>query len=125
LLPTDYAYDDDLDDELPTIQLVLNDESYPWERVGNFYTDLIPPVNDNVYMFIYDIYQRNKIQFSSTRNVPVPADIMDVTLLNSFGPDGNIAADIASDVWTIEDSEFIENQTTSLYVDNDLITLSM
>lgn len=125
LLPTDYAFDDDLDDDLPTIQLTVNDESLPWERVGNFYTNLIPPVNDDVYMFVYDRYQRNKIQFSSSRNVPVPADIIDVIVLDSFGPDGNIAADTSSDIWTIEDAEFIENQTTTTYVDNDLITLSM
>jgi len=125
LLPTDYAYDDDLDDDLPTIQLTVNDASLPWERVGNFYTNLIPPVNQDVYMFVYDRYQRNKIQFSSSRNVPVPADIIDVIVLDSFGPDGNIAADTSSDIWTIEDAEFIENQTTTTYVDNDLITLSM
>jgi len=126
LLPTDYAYDDDLDDDLPTIQLTVNDEL--WERVDNFYTNLIPPVNDNVYMFVYDRYQRNKVQFSTSRNVPEPSDIIDVIVLDSFGEDGNISADTVNDTWTIEDTEFIENQTVGPppdYVDNSLITLSM
>jgi len=125
LLPTDYAYDDDLDDYLPTIEVTVNDAVDPWERVSNFYTNLIPPINDNVYMFVYDRYQRNKIQFSSSRNVPVSTDIIDVILLDSFGPDGNISADTSADTWTIEDTGFIENETTGLPVSNDLITLSM
>ena len=125
LLPTDYAYDDDLDDYLPTIEVTVNDATEPWERVSNFYTNLIPPINDDVYMFVYDRYQRNKIQFSSSRNVPAPSDIIDIILLDSFGPDGNISADTSADTWTIEDTGFIENETTNLPVSNSLITLSM
>jgi hypothetical protein len=123
LLPTTYAYDDDLDDDLPSIQLTVNNTE--WERVGDFYTNLIPPVNNNVFMFVYDRYERNKIVFNSSRNVPEIEDDIDIIVLDSLGEDGNISGDEAGDTWTIGDANFIENQTLASFIDNSLITLSL
>jgi hypothetical protein len=128
LLPTTYAYDDDLSDNLPSIQVTINNEPKPWERVSDFYEDLIPPVNDNVYMFVYDRYERNKVVFNSSRNVPAPTDTIDIIVLNSLGEDGNISADTANDTWTIVTDNFIEvfpSAGISFFKDNSLITLSL
>jgi hypothetical protein len=126
LLPISYAYDDDLSDDLPSIQVEINDVE--WLRVGDFYTNLIPPVDDNVYMFVYDRYERNKLVFNSSRNVPAIEDVIDITVLDSLGEDGNIAADSEDDTWTIVDTNFIEflpDTGGSEFIDNSTITLSL
>lgn len=124
LLPTDYAYDDDLDDSLPSIELEVNGTTV-WNRVSDFYTDLITEGIDDVYMFIYDRYKRTKVLFNSTRNVPALEDVIDLIVLESQGIDGNIAADSSEDTWAIQDTQFIRNNTTATWVDNSLITLSL
>jgi hypothetical protein len=133
ILPVEYSYDDDLTDVYPTVRVLVSPGagtlSTEWERVSDFYLDLIPQVSDNVYMFIYDRYERNKIVFNSSRNVPDSDDRIDVRVLDSLGPDGSIGADV-DETWTILDDEFIEvwNPTTSpipSYVDNNTITISL
>lgn len=126
ILPEDYAYDDDLTDIYPSIRVLVNDTQ--WERVSDFYLDLIPQVSDNVYMFIYDRYRRSKVVFNEARNVPADNDRIDIRVLDSLGPDGAIAAD-AGEQWTIVDSEFIELASPPGYifnpVGNDSITISL
>ena len=118
-------YDDDLDDTLPSIQLIVNDVT-EWTRTRDFYDDLITTEEGNdVYMFIYDRYRRNKILFNSARNVPELEDTIDITTLDSLGEDGNISADSDTDEWSINDSQFIYNQTTAAYLNNGSITLSL
>ena len=126
ILPEDYAYDDDLTDVYPSLRVLVNDVQ--WERLSDFYLDLIPQSSDDVYMFIYDRYRRSKIVFNEARNVPAKNDRIDVRVLDSLGPDGAIAAD-AGEQWTIVDSEFLELASPPGYifnpVANDSITISL
>ncbi len=133
ILPEQYSYDDDLTDQYPTIRVLVSPStgtlSTEWERVSDFYIDLIPQVSDNVYIFIYDRYERNKVVFNSARNVPGNNDRIDVRVLDSLGVDGSINADV-DETWTILDTEFIEiwNPMTSplpSFVDNNLITIAL
>lgn len=125
ILPLEYAYDDDLDDTNPSIEVTVNGTI--WTRTSDFYDDIIiqEEDTDNVYMFIYDRYQRNIIRFNSARNVPGLEDTIDVIVLESLGVDGNISADTDEDTWSIDDTEFVYNATTAAYIDNDLLTLSL
>ncbi len=131
ILPTEYAYDDDLTDELPSIRVTVNNDE--WTRLSDFYLDVIPntsdeddiSVEDDVYIFIYDRYRRNKVVFNSAFNVPAEDDDIEVRVLDSLGTNGSIGAD-ADETWTIEDDEFIEitrGITTSI-VNNEVITVS-
>lgn len=124
ILPTEYAYDDDLTDNYPSLMVTVNDEE--WTRVSDFYLDVIPNESDNVYMFIYDRYRRNKIVFNSSRNVPGVDDTINITTLNSLGTFGSIGADV-DETWVIESDELIEKTSgiVTSYVNNDLITISL
>ena len=124
ILPTEYAYDDDLVDGFPSIRITVNDTQ--WTRLSDFYLDVIPEASDNVYMFIYDRYRRNKVVFNSSRNVPTVDDSISVTVLNSLGIDGSIGADV-DETWVIQDDEFIEitRGITTNYVSNESITVSL
>jgi len=133
ILPVQYSYDDDLTDVYPTVRVLVSPATATlqteWERVSDFYLDLIPQVSDNVYMFIYDRYERNKVVFNSSRNVPDNNDRIDIRVLDSLGVDGSIGADV-DETWVILDSEFMEiwNPTTSPmpeYVDNNYISISL
>jgi hypothetical protein len=124
ILPTEYAYDDSLTDDLPSVRVTVNDTE--WTRLSDFYLDVIPNVSDNVYMFIYDRYRRNKILFNSARNVPTVDDSINVRVLNSLGTNGSIGADVG-ETWTILSDELIEitRGITTSYVDNEVISLSL
>ena len=133
ILPIDYSYDDDLTDIYPTVRVLISPgtgtQQTEWTRVSDFYLDLIPQVSDDVYMFIYDRYERMKVVFNSARNVPASNDRIDVRVINSLGVDGSIGADV-DETWQIIDSEFIEiwNPTTSpipSFVDNNTITITL
>lgn len=119
LLPDDYAFDDDIQDDIPTIAVYVNGE--PWTRVEDFYDELSPLYDeDNVYMFVYDRYRRNKVVFNSARNVPATTDTIQVYALKSLGADGNLASNTITTVPT----NFIYNMTRSRYVDTDKITIN-
>ena len=124
ILPTEYAYDDDLSDEVPSVRVTVNDTE--WTRLSDFYLDVIPNVSDNVYMFIYDRYQRNKILFNSARNVPTVYDDISVRVIDSLGTDGSIGAD-NEETWTILSDELIEltRGVTTSNLSNDVITMSL
>jgi len=133
ILPVDYAYDDDLTDVYPTVRVLISPSdgtaTTQWERVSDFYLDLIPQVSDNVYMFIFDRYERQKIVFNSARSVPDVNDKIDVRVLDSLGTEGTIGAD-AGETWQIIDDEFMElwNPTTDpipSFVNNNTITISL
>jgi hypothetical protein len=126
ILPNDYAYDDDLTDIYPSMRVTVNTDI--WERISDFYLDLIPQVSDNVYMFIYDRYRRNKVVFNSSRNVPLPEDEINIRLLNSLGTDGSIGADV-DETWSIVDPNFIQITSlgpppTTTFIDNNNITIA-
>ena len=124
ILPTEYAYDDSLTDDLPSVRITVNDTE--WTRLSDFYLDVIPNVSDNVYMFVYDRYRRNKILFNSARNVPTIDDSINVRVLNSLGSNGGIGADV-DETWAILSTELIEitRGITTSYVNNDVLTLSL
>ena len=126
LLPENYAYDDDLSDSLPSMRMIITNEE--WLRVADFYDDLIPLISDDVFMMVYDRYERTKILFNVSRNVPTDEDTIDVTLLDSFGPDGSVLADEEGDTWTILDEDFmveIDGLGNETNVPTDQITISL
>lgn len=120
ILPTEYAYDDDLTDDYPSIRVTVND--IQWTRLSDFYLDVITPNTDDVYMFIYDRYRRNKIVFNSGRNVPATTDTISVISLDSLGTDGSIGADV-DETWSIESTELVEVNGST--ISNDFITMSL
>ena len=93
LLPKqyNYAYDDDLSDQIPTVQVIINDEE--WTRTSDFYDELSGIQDtDDVYMFVYDKYERSKILFNQTRNVPASDATIKVRLLQSLGSQGMVGS---------------------------------
>lgn len=124
ILPAEYAYDDSLEDDIPSVRVLVNNTE--WERLSDFYLDLVPGASDNVYQLIYDRYRRNKIIFNSSRNVPADTDDITVTVLDSLGTDGSIGADV-SETWTIVSDELIEltRGISTSYINNDVITISL
>lgn len=93
LLPTGttFAYDENLDDNYPVIELKVND--VPWSRVSDFYDEMSGLYDENdVFMLRYDKYGHYVIEFSSARNVPADADTIKVKLLETLGSDGNVGA---------------------------------
>lgn len=125
ILPEEYSYDDDILDNIPTIEVRVNGEI--WTRLSDFYDNLIPQTDNNVYMFVYDRYRRNKVVFNTSRNVPVDTDTIDLTVLKCLGSKGNIGADSGNETWTINDDNFAENisGTTVTYIPNSNISLSL
>lgn len=128
ILPEQYAYDDDLDDSLPSIKVTIND--IEWARISDFYENLLPEnqtgtIENDVYMFVYDRYERNKLVFNSSRNIPDENDDIEIIVLDSLGTDGSIGADSTGDAWSIVDSQFIENTTKGTWVDNTLISIDL
>ena len=119
LLPSNYAYDSNLEDEFPSLQLTVNDSL--WERISDFYDELSPlSSEDNVYMFIYDRYQRSKLLFSSSRNVPAIDDVLVMKVLNTLGADGNVGANTIINL----PDEFLYDVTRASYVSNTQIIIT-
>ena len=114
-----YSYDDDIDDDYPSIKLtVAGDE---WTRVDDFYDELSGLyTEDNVYEFRYDRYQRSKLVFSDTRTVPGTDDIFIITTSKSLGING----DVGSATITTPETQFVYNSTKGAWINNSLITLS-
>jgi len=125
ILPTNYAYDDDIDDDYPTIEVSVQTDGVnydEWTRVSDFYDDVtVLSDNDEIYMFVYDKYKRNKVMFNSSRDVPDDDTAIRVKTLKSLGVDGNIGASITG--WT-PPTNFIQDTTLSTYLDNSTITLA-
>ena len=124
ILPAEYSYDDDLTDSIPSVRVTVNDTE--WTRLSDFYDDLIPNVSDDVYVFIYDRYRRNKVVFNSSRNVPEISDSISVRVLNSLGTNGSIGAD-DTETWSIVSDELVEltRGITTSFVNNDTLTISL
>jgi len=77
---------------VPSVSVVVNGES--WERVDEFYegiSGLESEDYDDVYMLVFDKYNRYVIRFDTSRNVPGEVDDIVVNLLDSNGPDGVIS----------------------------------
>jgi hypothetical protein len=116
-LPTyNFDYDNDLEDQSPSIELSVN--GTVWTRVSDFYDLLSGLENEqNIYMLRYNKYQKYIIEFSSSRNVPIPTDTINITLLRSAGIDSNLA--IGKII--LPETNFILNQTgvRAGYINND------
>jgi hypothetical protein len=120
LLPSNYGYDNDLDDDFPALEVTINGSE--WSRVSDFYDELSPLRDDpNVYLFIYDRYERSKLVFSSSRNVPASDDTIALKVLATLGADGDIAANTITGFPAIQ---FVYNVTTSTWVPADQITIN-
>ena len=118
-LPSNYAYDNDIDDALPSIIVTVNGET--WIRVTDFYDELSTLINeDNVYMFVYDRYERSKIVFNSARNVPGDDDTIAIKALTTLADNGDVGA---STIITLPDN-FLYNVTDGAYIENDGITIN-
>lgn len=116
---SNYCYDDDLDDDDPSIAVYVNDEE--WARVDDFY-DVLSGLydDDNVYRFEYDKYRRHKIIFSSARNVPENTDSIEIKVIETFGENGNVG----SGTITTPQTNFLYNYTKGTWIDNTSLTLS-
>ena len=120
LLPNlKYAYDDDIDDYKPSMDLTVNDIA--WHRVSNFYDEIsgLDEETTKIFKYEFDKYQRNKLIFSSNFSVPAVNDDLVVTMLETLGENGNVA----SNTITKAPQYFIYNMTKSAYVDNTKVTV--
>jgi len=114
-----FDYDGDLEDQSPSIELVVGDVE--WTRLPDFYNTIDGlDILDTGYMFKYDKYQRYYIEFSSLRTVPEATDVITVSLLKSVGVGGNVGT---GNIDTPED-EFVYNTRTLAYLDNEYITIT-
>ena len=119
LLPTNYAYDNDLDDDLPSIVLTVNDVD--WTRVSDFYDELsILITEDNVYQFVYDRYGRSKIVFNTSRNVPDDDATISIRALTTLADEGDVGANT---IITLPDN-FLYHVPTGTYFNNSGVTIS-
>ena len=119
VLPSNYAYDNDLEDDYPSLSLYVNGNK--WVRLSDFYDDLslLQDVQD-VYQFVYDRYKRSKIVFSSSRSVPTADDVINLTVLKTLGSNGAVGAGTI----TILPTQFLYDVTSSMWVDNSLVSIS-
>jgi hypothetical protein len=115
----DFDYDDDLDDEYPSIEVTVDDEI--WERIPDIYDEIsgLSSVN-NVYSFRYNRYQKYLVEFYETRNVPEVADDIEITLLKTLGADGEVGTGSI----TTPETEFIYNRNTKEWLDNSEISVT-
>jgi len=115
----DYGYDDYLLDENVSIEVRVNDEI--WTRVSDFYDEISGLIENNeVYKFEYDKYERYKVVFSPSRSVPDGDDEIDVVVITTLGPDGEVAAGKI----TSPDDNLIYNTFTGQYLDTSTITVT-
>jgi len=119
VLPANYAYDNDIDDDYPSLDLFINNSK--WARISDFYDDLsiLQDVQD-VYQFVYDRYRRSKIVFNSSRNVPTADDSIRLTVLLSIGANGAVGANTITGLPT----QFLYDVTGAAWVDNSLISVT-
>lgn len=113
-----FDYDGDLNDQSPSIELIVGNTE--WIRLPDFYNTLDGlDILNTGYMFKYDKYQRYYIEFSTLRSIPKNTDIITITLLKTVGIGSNVGA---GKIDTPEDS-FVYNTKTLLYLDNEHITV--
>jgi hypothetical protein len=119
LLPSNYAYDNDLDDEYPSLEVTVDD--LKWTRVSDFYDELSAlKTEDDVYMFIFDKYERAKLIFNSARNVPAADSAIALTILASLGSKGNVARGAITGIPT----QFIYDNTNDTWLDPATTTIT-
>ncbi len=75
---------------VPSISVEVNGEE--WLRVHDFYDNMsgLQEEQDDVYMFMFDKYNRYTVRFDTSRKVPGEVDDIVVKVLNSNGSNGSI-----------------------------------
>jgi len=107
----DFSFDDDISDDYPSIQVTVNGDT--WTRVSDFYDYMSGYyTEDEVYMFIYGKYENYYIEFSDSREIPGDNDIIQITVIETIGKDGDVAATTTDEVWEAVDTELFQNSTT-------------
>lgn len=118
LLPTYNFAHNDTDDDPPIIEVSVQDEN--WTRISDFYDDISGLTDlDNVYMFLYDKYRRNRVSFNSARNVPDDYDTIDITMLRSLGEEGNVAANT---ITSTPETQLVYNITQGVWLSSTSVT---
>lgn len=113
----DYCYDDDLDDDYPSVAVYVNDEE--WSRVDDFYEEISGLQDqDDVYRLEYDKYRRYKVIFSAARNTPSDTDEIEVKVLQTLGENGDVGAGTLTTI----PLNFLYNETKSTYIESDYLT---
>lgn len=119
ILPSNYAYDNDIDDDYPSVSVTVGGDE--WSRITDFYDELSALYTvDDVYMFVYDRYERSKLVFNSSRNVPTADDDIEITALVTLGADGDVAAGTI----TSPETNFVYDVDAGSYVNNSQITVT-
>lgn len=115
-----FDYDNDLDDEYTSIDVIVN--GVEWTRLSDFYDTIsrLEDIND-AYLFKYNKYGEYYIEFSTLRNIPALTDVIEVILLKSLGANSNVGIGLID---TIITDNFLYNQTKAVYVDNTYLTVS-
>lgn len=114
-----FDYDDDLDDDYPSVEVTVEDEI--WERIPDLYDEISGLSSvDNVYSFRFNKYQKYLIEFYETRNVPSTTDDIEVTLLKSLGADGAVGSGFITE----PETEFIYNRNTREWLTNSYLTVT-
>jgi len=105
---------------IPSVSVHVNNDE--WTRIHDFYdimSGLETDVGDDVYMFVYDKYNRYSIRFDTSRKVPDDTDSVLIKLLKSNGPNGAIGANVIN-MPTL--SNFvIRNITKDIVIPNGMI----
>ena len=121
-----FDYDNDLNDELPSIEVQIGNDV--WVRVDNFYNEITGLLNEsNIYMFKFDKYQTYFIEFIESSGVPKPTDKIIVKVLESYGKKGNVEENT---IINPINTDFIYNITTLAYltngdtIDSDYVTIT-
>ena len=121
-----FDYDNDLNDDLPSIEVQVGNDI--WVRVNNFYNEVTGLLNEsNIYMFKFDKYQTYSIEFLVSSGVPKPTDKIIVKVLESYGKKGNVEENT---IINPVNTEFIYNITTLAYltngntIDSDYVTIT-
>jgi len=114
-----YDYDDDIDDDIPSVALFVNDS--PWIRLSDFYENISGLIDEmEVYMMKVDKYKRYFIEFSPDRTVPKNQDEISIILLKSSGVYGNVP----SGTINLPEPQFVYDVSNSTWIDNSYITVT-
>jgi hypothetical protein len=110
-----YDYDDDINDDVETVIVYVNDNK--WTRLSDWF-DRSDEISE-AYMFKYDKYGRYYIEFSETRTTPNIIDEITIISIVSSGENGDVAANIIdlppADFLTVEDGTSLSTNCYTVY----------
>lgn len=116
----DWDYDDDLEDDYTSLDVIVNDVI--WTRLPDFYSLVSRlDVTNDAYLFKYNKYGEYYIEFSTLRNIPELTDEIEVIFLRTLGSGGNVGI---GSIDTINTVNLLYNQTTNNYISNDYLVVN-